>query len=231
MKEIVLRLLVFSLIVFLGQESCLAQGMAKFTFKNGKEERLSIQTYPLQTDKFVKVINVKTGKDRKLSLDSLTSILIEANEEIKEPALFLPIKVYVNKKKQLRRWVELIYSSDYITVFRGIFAEGVSRSGNSFFYIRGSNFVPETYYYCQRLGENYASVWFFHNSNTLSNNIRKSEYKRFIKQSVRYFEHTPKLRRRIKNKEFGPADWKKLIKAYEKEVQALTKTKERNYSI
>ncbi len=231
MKEIVLRLFLFPFILFLGQQEIFAQGMAKFTFNNGKEERLSIQTYPLQTDKFVKVIDVKTGEDRKLALDSLRSILVEPNEEITEPSLFIPITVYVNRKIQLKRWVELIYASDYITVFRGIFALGVARNGNSFFYRKDSSFIPDTYYYVQRLGENYASVWFFHHTNMLTNNISKSEHKRFTKQSIRYFEHTPKLKKRIRNKEFGPADWKKLIKAYEKEVQGLTKTEDRNYNI
>ncbi len=225
------RVLLFAFVtLFVGCYQLMAQSMARVTYNNGKEQRLLLQTYPSQTDKKISVVDVETGKDMKLSLDSLRSIYLEANEEIKEPSLFIPIFVYINKDKQVKRWVELLYSSDYINVYHGYFTKGMRRKGNTLYIDQGSAKQPIEYYYLQRVGEKSASVWFaYHSLFGLSNDIGRKRKREFIKRSCLYFQHNPKLKNRIKNKEFGPADWKKLIKAYEEELKELVRTKSNNF--
>ncbi len=225
------RVLLFVFIcLFIGGYQLFAQSMATVTYNNGKEQRLLLETFPSQTDKKISVVDVETGKDMKLRLDSLRSIYLESNEEIKEPSLFIPILVYINQDKQVKRWVELLYSSDYINVYHGYFTKGMRRNGNTVYIDQGSSKQPLEYYYLQRVGEKFASVWFaYHSLFGLSNNIGRKRKREFIKRSCLYFEHNPKLKNRIKNKEFGPADWKKLIKAYEEELKELVRTKSNNF--
>ncbi len=226
MKRVLLLAFVTLLI---GCYTLIGQSMARITYNNGKEQRLLLQTYPSQTDKKILVVNVENGEEIKLSLDSLRRIYIEANAELKEPRLFIPILVYLNKDKQVKRWVELLYSSDYINVYHGYFTKGIGRKGNTIYIDRSSVKQPLEYYYLQRVGEKFASVWFsYHTLFGLSNNIGRKRKREFRKRSCLYFEHTPRLKNRIKNKEFGPADWKKLIKAYEEELKELVSTKTNN---
>ncbi len=222
-------LLLTFVILLIGCYSLIGQSMATVRYNNGEKQRLLLQTYPTQTDKKISVVNVENGEEMRLSLDSLRSIYIEANEELKEPSLFIPIFVYLNKKQQVKRWVELLYSSDYINVYHGYFTKGIGRKGNTLYIDRGSVKQPLEYYYLQRVGEKFASVWFsYHSLLGLSNNIGRKQKREFRKRSYLYFEHNSKLKNRIKNKEFGPADWKKLIKAYEEELKELVKTNSNN---
>ncbi len=215
---IFLLLLTYSLVGFRG----FSQGTARVYFDNGTEKRFYLEGIPSQEYTEVEGIDIATGENEHIALEQVQRIIFEPNEEI-DSLLFIPIKIYLNENKQVTRWVESLFFSENIAVFRGYYTKGLKRKGNTVYYTRGQVLGLEEYYYIIRPNEKLASVWFMTNGK-LSNNISDRRLKKFKKQSFAYFKDFPILQKRIQNGEFGPADWRRMIQAYEEIIGSKEKS-------
>lgn len=195
-----------------------AQGTkAKVYLTSGDVCRGFIDGYPLQETEEISVLDFQTGKTHLFESKDITRLVIEPEKMDGDSVVFSSINVYINKDLTVRRFVKAMVVTPHIAVFVGIFAKGLTKRGNTVYYTKNSGVYPQEYYYVIRPGESSASVWFVADFE-VSNDVSKSEKKRFIKQSMAYFHDAPDLCSRLEMGEFGPGEWEKIIFFYEREL-------------
>lgn len=202
-----------------------AQKMAAIHYNDGKTEHAFIRRQILQEDEEIHISTTLKDRKRKIDLKEVKYIAAYPSGSDKDSTYVVPVEVYVNPKKSVKRWLTEYYRSPNISVFYGFYAKGLNRKDDSVYYYVGSGVYPMHYLYLKRANEKQATIWWSQDID-LDGNIDLKNKIKFMDRTNLYFSDAPKLQQMIKNGQLEPKDWKQIILEYELELKDKNKKTE-----